>query len=90
MSFSKNLTITVRNTTARLNEPLCVYEKDRNLIMYFKIMDYKYKFDKNPTNVLASVDDIMEAYATIVDPNGYELTRRYGEVIDDEIKFVIN
>lgn len=89
MSFSKNLTITVRNTVAQLDEPLYVYEKDRNLIMYFKIMDYKYKFDKNPTNVLASVDDIMEAYATIVDPNGYELTRQYGEVIEDEIKFVI-
>lgn len=89
MSFSKNLTITVRNTVAQLDEPLYVYEKDRNLIMYFKIMDYKYKFDKNPTNVLASVDDIMEAYATIVDPNGYELTRQYGEVIEDEIKFII-
>lgn len=47
MSFSKNLTITVRNTIAQLDEPLYVYEKDRNLIMYFKIMDYKYKFDKN-------------------------------------------
>ena len=89
MSFSKNLTITVRNTIAQLDEPLYVYEKDRNLIMYFKIMDYKYKFDKKPTNVLASVDDIMEAYATIVDPNGYELTRQYGEVIEDEIKFII-
>lgn len=89
MSFSKNLTITVRNTDAQLNEPLYVYEKDRNLIVYFKIMDYKYKFDKNPTNVLASVDDIMEAYATIVDPNGYELTRQYGEVIEDEIKFIV-
>lgn len=89
MSFSKNLTITVKNTDAQLNEPLYVYEKDRNLIVYFKIMDYKYKFDKNPTNVLASVDDIMEAYATIVDPNGYELTRQYGEVVDDEIKFIV-
>lgn len=72
-----------------MNLYIYVYEKDRNLIVYFKIMDYKYKFDKNPTNVLASVDDIMEAYATIVDPNGYELTRQYGEVIDDEIKFIV-
>ena len=89
MFFSKNLTISVRNTTAQLSEPLYVYEKDRNLIMYFKIMDHKYKFDKNPTNVLASMDDIMSAYVIIVDPNGYELTHQNGEVIDDEIKFVI-
>ena len=89
MFFSKNLTISVRNTAAQLSEPLYVYEKDRNLIMYFKIMDHKYKFDKNPTNVLASMDDIMSAYVIIVDPNGYELTHQNGEVIDDEIKFVI-
>ena len=89
MSFSKNLTISVRNTAAQLSEPLYVYEKDRNLIMYFKIMDHKYKFDKNPTNVLASMDDVMSAYVIIVDPNGYELTHQNGEVIDDEIKFVI-
>ena len=89
MSFSKNLTISVRNTAAQLSEPLYVYEKDRNLIMYFKIMDHKYKFDKNPTNVLASMDDMLSAYVTIVDPNGYELTHQNGEVIDDEIKFVI-
>ena len=89
MFFSKNLTISVRNTAAQLSEPLYVYEKDRNLIVYFKIMDHKYKFDKNPTNVLASMDDIMSAYVIIVDPNGYELTHQNGEVIDDEIKFVI-
>lgn len=65
MFFSKNLTISVRNTAAQLSEPLYVYEKDRNLIMYFKIMDHKYKFDKNPTNVLASMDDMMSAYVTI-------------------------
>ena len=90
MSIRRDLVIKVSNGTATLDMPLQLYEKDHGLELRFKLMVYKYKYDKDPENILNSnKEDILEAYTTIVNPIGYELAQINGEVVDDTIKFMI-
>lgn len=90
MSIRRDLVIKVSNGTATLDMPLQIYEKDHGIELRFKLMDYKYKYDKDPENILNSnKEDILEAYTTIVNPRGYELSQINGEVVDDTIKFMI-
>ena len=90
MSIRRDLVIKVSNGTATLDMPLQIYEKDHGIELRFKLMDYKYKYDKDPENILNSnKEDILEAYTTIVNPSGYELAQINGEVVDDTIKFMI-
>ena len=90
MSIRKDLVIKIANGLASLDMPLRIYEKDHGIELRFKLMDYKYKYDKDPDNILNSnKEDILEAYTTIVNPSGYELTQINGEVIDDTVKFMI-
>lgn len=90
MSIRKDLIIKIANGVASLDIPLKIYEKDHGIELRFKLMDYKYKYDKDPNNILNSNDeDVLEAYTTIVNPSGYELTQINGEVVDDTVKFMI-
>lgn len=90
MSIRKDLIIKIANGIASLDTPLRIYEKDHGIELRFKLMDYKYKYDKDPNNILNSnEEDILEAYTTIVNPSGHELTQINGEVIDDTVKFMI-
>lgn len=91
MAIRKDLEIRINNNTAVLNVPLFIYELDHGIELYFKLFDYKYKYDKDPDNILNSNDDdILEAYTTIVNPTGYELTQINGELVNDTVKFVID
>ena len=90
MSIRRDLVIKVSNGSATLDMPLQIYEKDHGIELRFKLMDYKYKYDKDPENILNSnKDDILEAYTTIVNPRGYELAQINGEVVEDTVKFMI-
>lgn len=90
MAIRKDVVIKVLNNAASLDAPLYLYEHDKGIELCFKLMDYKYKYDKDPDNILNSSDeDILEAYTTIVNPAGYELTQLNGEVVDDVVKFII-
>lgn len=90
MSIRKDLVIKISNGSASLDMPLQIYEKDHGIELRFKLMDYKYKYDKDPDNILNSnKEDILEAYTTIINPLGYELRQINGEVVDDTVKFMI-
>lgn len=91
MSIRKDVTVKITNNNATLDMPLQIYELDHGIELRFKLMDYKYKYTKDPQNILNSSDeDILEAYTTIINPKGYELQQINGEVKDDIVIFVID
>ncbi|RDY22892.1 hypothetical protein CHF27_011270 [Romboutsia maritimum] len=89
MAISRDLIISIKEDTATLNEKLFIYENDRGIDIYFKVTDYKYRFEKgNPPSVL---NGLTGAYSsvTIVNPAGKEIDRGSIEIVDDKIKFTI-
>ena len=91
MAISKDITIKILGNQSQLDENIYVYEKDNGVIFNFKLMEYKYKYDKDPDNILNSnATDILEAYTTIVNPLDEELQQLNGEVIDDVVKFTLD
>lgn len=91
MSIRKDVTVKITNNNATLDMPLQIYELDHGIELRFKLMDYKYKYTKDPQNILNSSDeDILEAYTTIINPRGYELQQINGEVKDDIVIFMID
>ena len=91
MSIRKDVTVKITNNNATLDMPLQIYELDHGIELRFKLMDYKYKYTKDPQNILNSSDeDILEAYTTIINPKGYELQQINGEVKDDIVIFMID
>jgi hypothetical protein len=91
MSIRKDVTVKITNNNATLDMPLQIYELDHGIELRFKLMDYKYKYTKDPKNILNSSDeDILEAYTTIINPRGYELQQINGEVKDDIVVFMID
>lgn len=88
MSISRDVTVKVVNDKARLDAKLYFYEKDYGISINFLIQKYKFKYDKHPQGFLSSIDDdVLEAYTTIINPAGEELTRQNGVVKDDTIQF---
>ena len=91
MAISKDITIKILGNQSQLDESIYVYEKDNGVIFNFKLMEYKYKYDKDPDNILNSnATDILEAYTTIVNPLGEELKQLNGEVVNDVVKFTLD
>lgn len=91
MAISKDITIKILGNQSRLDENIYVYEKDNGVIFNFKLIQYKYKYDKDPDNILNSnATDILEAYTTIVNPLGEELQQLNGEVVNDIVKFTLD
>lgn len=89
--ISRDITIKILGNQSRLDESIYVYEKDNGVIFNFKLMEYKYKYDKDPNNILNSnASDILEAYTTIVNPLGQELQQLNGEVVNDIVKFTLD
>ena len=89
MSLSRNVTVKIIKNKARLDSKLYFYEKDYGVTINFLIQEYQFRYDKNPTGILSSInDDVLYAYTTIVNPMGMELTRQNGTIVDDVIQFV--
>lgn len=90
MSLSRNVTVKIIRNEAQLDSKLYFYERDYGITINFLIQEYQFRYDKNPTGVLTSMnDDVLYAYTTIINPMGMELTRQNGVVVDDVIQFVL-
>ena len=90
MSLSRNVTVKIIKNKARLDSKLYFYEKDYGVAINFLIQEYQFRYDKNPTGILSSInDDVLYAYTTIVNPMGMELTRQNGVIVDDVIQFML-
>ena len=88
----KYLTITVDGNKATLNEPLYIYQGDRNIDVYFTIVDSKFKF-LSPDNANVLVDSSAR-YSTIkiLKPNGEKVITDKQEIdkVNNQVIFTIN
>ena len=68
--FYRDIDVNISDYKSELSKPLIVYERDRGLEIYFNLIRYAYRFDKNPSNLL---ENLVGAYATVtlVNPDGY-------------------
>lgn len=87
--FYRDIDVNISDYKSELSRPLIVYERDRGLEIYFNLIEYAYRFDKHPTNLL---ENLVGAYATVtlVNPDGYEISIDEVEITEDaKVKFVI-
>ena len=87
--FYRDIDVNISDYKSELSKPLIVYERDRGLEIYFNLIRYAYRFDKNPSNLL---QNLVGAYATVtlVNPSGYEIGINEVEITEDaKVKFVI-
>lgn len=90
MALTRDITIKVQNDVATLDGNLYVFEDDHGVTINFLIKEYKYKYDKDPENILNSnPEDVLIAYTTVVNPLGYEIDHWNGEVIGEVVRFRI-
>ena len=87
--FYRDIDVKISNYKSELSKPLVIFERDRGLEIYFNLIEYAYKLDKNPKNLL---ENLVGAYATVtlVNPEGYEISIDEVEITEDaKVKFVI-
>lgn len=85
----KDLTITIDGNKASVDEPLYMYQGDRNIDIYFTIIDSKFRFSETNSNILA---DSTAKYSTIkvLKPNGEKIKTDKKAIEDNKIIFTIN
>ena len=85
----KDLTITIDGNKASVDEPLYMYQGDRNIDIYFTIIDSKFKFSETNSNILV---DSTAKYSTIkvLKPNGEKIKTNKKAIEDNKIVFTIN
>ena len=85
----KDLTITIDGNKASVDEPLYMYQGDRNIDIYFTIIDSKFRFSETNSNILV---DSTAKYSTIkvLKPNGEKIKTDKKAIEDNKIVFTIN
>ena len=87
--FYRDIDVNISDYKSELSKPLIVYERDRGLEIYFNLVEYAYRLDKHPANLL---ENLVGAYATVtlVNPDGYEIRVNEVEITEEaKVKFVI-
>ena len=87
--FYRDIDVKISNYKSELSKPLVIFERDRGLEIYFNLVEYAYRLDKNPSYLL---NNLVGAYATVtlVNPAGYEISIDEVEITEDaKVKFVI-
>lgn len=87
--FYRDIDVKISNYKSELSKPLVIFERDRGLEIYFNLVEYAYRLDKNPKNLL---ENLVGAYATVtlVNPDGYEISIDEVEITEDaKVKFII-
>lgn len=89
--ITRDLTITVKNDTASLSEPVTLYRGDRGIVLNCKIMQYKFKFNRTTLeNVINNETTIVGARVLVHKPEGkgcFEIP--FAEVVDDVVMVTI-
>ena len=85
----KDLTITIDGNKASVDEPLYMYQGDRNIDIYFTIIDSKFRFSEPNSNIL--VDSTAKHYTIkVLKPNGAKIKTNQKALDDNKIVFTIN
>ncbi len=92
-----DILISSRDGTAKAKEDLLIFEKDKGIDIYFRLIDHKYQYklttaNQGEWNILSSLNG-ANAYITIVNPQGEEITQGLGNsnvvLKDDYVKFTV-
>ena len=85
----KNHTITIDGNKDSVDEPLYMYQGDKNIDIYFTIIDSKFKFSETNSNILV---DSTAKYSNkkVLKPNGEKIKTDKKEIEDNQIIFTIN
>ena len=87
--FYRDIDVKISNYKSELSKPLVIFERDRGLEIYFNLLEYAYRLDKHPANLL---ENLVGTYATVtlVNPDGYEISIDEVEITEEaKVKFVI-
>lgn len=87
--FYRDIDVKISDYKSELSKPLVIFERDRGLEIYFNLVEYAYRLDKHPANLL---ENLVGAYATVtlVNPDGYEISVNEVEITEEaKVKFVI-
>lgn len=63
--ITKNIVVTINGTTVQLDEPLYLYQRDKNIDVYFLIRNFKYDFAKGTQEEVNVIEKTNASYATI-------------------------
>lgn len=87
MLIKKDLTITVTNggSSASLNEPLYIFMGDKNIDIYFTIVDNKFAFSNN----LLENTDASYAIIKVLKPNGAKFMSSRLDLVNSKVVFSI-
>lgn len=66
----RELIMTINNSTASLNEPLQIYQRDRGITLKIKVLRYKFMFNKTVEEDIIVDSSIISARALILKPDG--------------------
>ena len=85
----RDCTITVKDDTSVLDSNIYLFQNDRNIDIYFTIIDSKFKFSETNSNILV---DSTAKYSTIkvLKPNGEKIRTDKKAIEDNKIVFTIN
>ena len=77
--ISRDITVTIEQGNATMKEPLTIYEGDYGIEFSFTLLKFQYKFANTAENIISTLnEDVLEAYTTIVNPQGDELSQQNG------------
>ena len=54
-AFYRDIDVKISNYKSELSKPLVIFERDRGLEIYFNLVEYAYRLDKNPKNLLENL-----------------------------------
>lgn len=82
--ITRDLIMTVNNSTASLNEPLFIYQHDRGITLKIKVQKYKFMFDKLVEEDVVVDSSIISARAIVRKPDGVSVFECPRENVEDD------
>lgn len=88
MLIQKDITMTINENKASLNEQIFLYQNDRNIDIIFTIEDMRIKFNENSGNILV---ESTAKFATIkvLKPNNMKFTSTKLPIKDNKVILTI-
>lgn len=91
MFITRDLTINVQGNVSTLSEPLYLFQNDRNIDVYFSIINFKFDFTTATQQEVNLVTSTFAKYSTIrvLKPNGEKFISDKMSVVDEKVLLTI-
>lgn len=84
MAISKNLVVSIKEDTVRLNEKMFIYRNDKGIDMYIELSDFRYSIGDE---IIAGQLDVAYVNAVFKSPDEDIFVKQGVPLIDGKIKF---